>query len=161
MKTRCPSCGAVMSLDALVGHDAGRAALAAAFALGDDMGRAIVRYLGCFRSATRELSMDRVARLLDELVVDIELQRIERKGQVYRVPKEAWLWALAQVVEARDGGRLKLPLTGHGYLYEVLTSWRPAPSATVAQPASPAPAQRLSKTAAAVKALEERARGDR
>ncbi len=160
MKTRCPSCGAVMSLDALVGHDAGRAALAAAFALGDDMGRAIVRYLGCFRPATRELSMDRVARLLDELVVDIELQRIERKGQVYRVPKEAWLWALTQVVDARDAGRLKLPLGNHSYLHEVLTSWRPS-AMPIAQPDSPPPAQRLSKTAAAVKALEERARGER
>lgn len=159
MRTRCPGCGATLSLDALVAHDAAREALAAAFKLSGPLGGMTLRYLSLFRSESRDLSMDRVARLLGEILPDMEAQRISRSGQVHEAPLDAWLWAMTRAVEARDSGHLKLPLKGHGWLYEVLTTWRPAASQQlVAMPGSAPTSRTASKTLSAIAALEERAR---
>lgn len=125
MRTRCPSCGATLSLDALVAHDGAREALAAVFKIGGPLGAAVVRYLALFRPETRELTLDRVARLLGEIIPDIQAQRISRDGQVFEAPAEAWVWAIEQSLAARDAGRLKTPLKSHGWLYEVISSYRP------------------------------------
>lgn len=53
MRTRCPSCGATLSLDALVAHDGAREALAAVFKLSGPLGSAVVRYLALFRICDR------------------------------------------------------------------------------------------------------------
>ncbi len=81
MRTRCPSCGATLSLDALIAHDAAREALAAAFKLSGQLGSALVRYLALFRPESRELTMDRVARLVGDLLPDLQAQQISRNGQ--------------------------------------------------------------------------------
>ncbi|MDR3088106.1 MAG: hypothetical protein LBU45_09215 [Azoarcus sp.] len=115
MKTRCPCCGATLSLDALINHDAGRAALACAFKLGGDLGAALVRYLALFRPAERDLTFERVAKLLDPLLPDIENGSIVRRGQTWLAPRAAWTWAINQMCETHTAGRLTLPLKSHGY----------------------------------------------
>lgn len=159
MKTRCPACGATVSLDALLGHEAAREALALVFNLSGALGSAVARYLGLFRPARRELSMDRVAKLLGEILPDLQRGEIERDGHTHPAPHDAWIWAIGQALEARASGRLKLPLTGHGWLYEVISSWRPSAAPLGALvPAQAAPG-RTSKTLGAIAALEDRARG--
>ncbi len=153
MRTRCPSCGATLSLDALVAHDGAREALKVVFALGGPLGSAVVRYLSLFRPAKSELTMDRVAKILTELVPDLQAQRIQRGGQVFDAPAEAWVWAVEQSLIARDEGRLKTPLKGHGWLYEVVSSWRPAPGAVVADEGT-ARNRAASQTLAGIAALE-------
>ena len=106
MRTRCPSCGATLSLDALIAHDGAREALTAAFKLSGALGSALVRYLALFRPESRELTMDRVARLIGDLLPDLQAQRISRNGQVHDAPLEAWVWAIEQALAARDAGRL-------------------------------------------------------
>jgi hypothetical protein len=156
MKTRCPCCGATLSLDVLVAHEAARAALAYVFHMSGELGAAICRYLALFRPPQRELSMPRVARLLEQIVIDISAGAIERRGQTRLVPPQAWVWAIRQTMDAHAAGRLKTPLTGHGYLYEVLASWtQTEPAAASAMCAPPSAGQ--SKTARAIAALEERA----
>ncbi|MDR3087362.1 MAG: hypothetical protein LBU45_05360, partial [Azoarcus sp.] len=125
MKTRCPCCGTTLSLDTLIAHEDARAALACVFRLSGELGAAICRYLSLFRSAQRELSMDRVARLLKEILEDLDAGRIERGGKLYDAPPEAWVWAIKQALDARAAGRLKTPLSGHGWIHEVLTGWQP------------------------------------
>ena len=49
MKTRCPCCGATMSLDALLAHDDARDALRALVALGGELGKGAVIYAGMHR----------------------------------------------------------------------------------------------------------------
>ena len=111
-------------------------------------------WLGLFRPAQTELTFARVAKLLGELLPDIQAQRIERKGTVYDAPPAAWLWALQEVIASRDSGKLTLPLKSHGYLYEVISNYRPA-AVSVVTPAAPADAAPAasSKTGAAVSAL--------
>jgi len=159
MKTRCPSCGATVSLDALIAHEGARDALMAAFKLSGPLGAALVRYLALFRPDTRELSMDRVGKLLGELVPDIQSGRITRNGQIFDAPREAWIWAVEQALTARDSGRLKTPLKSHGWLYEVISSYRPSAAQLVNDAPSFGINSAASKTLVGLKALEDFKRG--
>jgi hypothetical protein len=120
MRVSCPSCGADMTLDVLLAHDEGRRALAAAMQLSPGLGARLMRYLGLFRPGTRQLTMDRVAALLAELLPMIEAGQVDRRGRLWPVAREARCAALDTVLEHRDAGRLTLPLKSHGYLLEVL-----------------------------------------
>lgn len=116
MKVRCPACGSSMSLDALVAHDGAREALALAFRLNGRLGKALLRYLALFRPAQRELSLDRVAKLLGELLPHIEAARVSRGGIDHAAPVDLWIAGLEQMTERQ----LDLPLKSHGYLLEVV-----------------------------------------
>lgn len=122
MRSRCPCCGTTSSLDVLVAHEDARAALAAAFQVSMPLGSALVRYLALFRPATRELTMARVATLTHELLPFIQAGSIPRKGRDWPVQSADWVQAVELTLAARDAGKLTLPLTGHGYLFEVLCS---------------------------------------
>ncbi|PPD34934.1 MAG: hypothetical protein CTY21_09445 [Methylomonas sp.] len=159
MKTRCPSCGAIASLDVLMGHDAARDALQLAFKISVPLGGALVRYLALFRPRQHELSMVRVAKLLSELSPDMQSRKITRDGVAYDAPVEAWLYAFEQAAIARDDGRLKTPLRGHGWLYEVISNWRPDAGAMSAAETSTATARKASKTLGGIAALEQFKRG--
>lgn len=148
MRLRCPCCGASMSLDALIAHDDARAALTALAALGDDLTRITLKYLGLFRPEKSELSFARVGKLVDDLLPDIRRGSIRRHGSEHPAPRAAWLWALQEVIGAR--ARLELPLRNHAYLYQVLTAWRPeAP-----RPAPGSGTTMVSRTDAGIAALE-------
>ncbi|MBK8163974.1 MAG: hypothetical protein IPK65_12835 [Gammaproteobacteria bacterium] len=108
MQITCAACGSVTSLDACVNHEGARAALAAALQVSPQLATALVRYLGLFRPAKRQLTMDRVARLLGELLPAIQSGRIERNGITYAAPVENWREAIEQ-------------MTNHGYLFEILS----------------------------------------
>lgn len=122
MRSRCPCCGTTASLDVLVTHEDARAALAAAFQVSMPLGSALVRYLALFRPATRELTMARVATLTHELLPSLQAGAIARKGRDWAVSADDWVQAIDLTLQARDAGKLTLPFTGHGYLFEVLWS---------------------------------------
>lgn len=70
------------------------------------------------------------------------------------------MWAIEQALAARDAGRLTLPLKSHGWLYEVISNWRPQAGQVVATGETrQALAKTPSKTLSAIAALEDRARG--
>lgn len=157
MRTRCINCGATLSLDALIANEGAREALAAAFKLSNQLGAATLRYLGLFRSSTRDLSLDRVARLLNELLPYIQSQTVVRNGVEFNAPTEAWIYAMNQAIEARDNGSLKLPLKTHGWLYEVVSSYKPPATSTgLVHSQFNNTNRNSSKTLAAVGALEAR-----
>ena len=122
MRSRCPCCGTTSSLDVLVAHEDARAALAAVFQVAQPLGTALVRYLGLHRPATRELTMARVATLVGELLPAIKSGSIPRKGRDWPVTPADWVLAVELTMQARDAGKLTLPLSSHGYLFEVLAS---------------------------------------
>ena len=132
MKVRCPTCGAVMSLDVLIAHDDAREALIALTGISDDLFKAVLRYLTLFRPAEKDLSFNRVSKLLGELAPMIRAGEIVRNRKAYPAPREAWIWATARCLEARDTGKLTLPLTGHGFLLENITFWSPEKTAGTA-----------------------------
>lgn len=124
MNTKCPNCGALHSLDSLLAADAAGELLGMVAALDADTGKAALRYLGLFRPAKSQLSFGRAAKLLGALMPDMQRQAISRGGVNYPAPAAAWLYGFQTALEARDTGRLKLPLKGHGWLYEVMAGWQ-------------------------------------
>lgn len=120
MRLTCPSCGAMSSLDALIGHKAARDAVIAALKLPAALGELLIHYVALFRPAQRQLSMARLAALLGELQPLIEAGRIERGGRIWVAPMDAWKSALEDMITKRD--KLTLPLKSHGYLLEIIAS---------------------------------------
>lgn len=137
MNVKCPNCGAVHSLDALINDAEASAVLKAVLEMDVELGKAAIRYIGLFRPAKSQLSWARTAKLLNELLPMIKAQEAARDGVCFPAPAEAWIHGFNETVNARDQGRLKTPLKSHGYLYEILAGWVGQPSAgkqTVNQP---------------------------
>ncbi|MDO4433997.1 MAG: hypothetical protein Q4B82_05385 [Alysiella sp.] len=124
MKTRCPCCGAENSLDALLAHDEAREAVWAVAQVGGELGRLAVQYIALFRPTKTALTFDRMAKLLNEILPDMQRQAITRDRVEYPAPLEAWVYGFREMLAKRSSGSLKLPLKSHGYLYEIIASWQ-------------------------------------
>ena len=124
MKTRCPCCGAENSLDALIGNDDARDAVLAVIAIGGELPKLAVQYIGLFRPAKTSLTWARTAKLLNDILPDIRRGAIMRERVEYPAPAEAWLYGFRELLARRNAGGLKLPLKSHGYLYEVIAGWQ-------------------------------------
>ena len=136
MNIKCPNCGAVHSLDSLINDADASAVLKAVLEMDAELGKAAIRYIGLFRPAKSQLSWARTAKLLNELLPMIKAQEAARDGVCFPAPTEAWIHGFNETVNARDQGRLKLPLKSHGYLLEIVSQWQgsglpsPQPSPT-------------------------------
>lgn len=136
MNIKCPNCGAVHSLDSLINDADASSVLRAVLEMDAEMGKAAIRYIGLFRPAKSQLSWARTAKLLKELLPMIKAQETARDGVCFPAPTEAWIHGFNETVNARDQGRLKLPLKSHGYLLEIISQWQgsgvpsPQPSPT-------------------------------
>lgn len=136
MNIKCPNCGAVHSLDSLINDAEASAVLKAVLEMDAELGKAAIRYIGLFRPAKSQLSWARTAKLLNELLPMIKAQEAVRDGVSSPAPAEAWIYGFNETVNARDQGRLKLPLKSHGYLLEIVSQWQgsglpsPQPSPT-------------------------------
>ena len=124
MKTRCPCCGAENSLDALIAHEGARQAMWAVAQMGGEVGKLAVQYIALFRPAKTALTFERMAKLLGELLPDMERGAISRNSLEYPAPPEAWIYGFRELLARRNAGSLKLPLKSHGYLYEVISGWQ-------------------------------------
>jgi hypothetical protein len=118
MQLSCPACGATFSLDAIIGHEGAREAVLAALQMPASLGKTLIQYVGLFRPAKRALSMDRLAKLLNELLPMISAAQVERNGTIYPAPADYWRNAMETMLAGRD--KLTLPLKSHGYLLEVI-----------------------------------------
>ncbi len=136
MHTKCPNCGAVHSLDSLISNNDASNVIAAAFELSGDLGKLLMRYCGLFRPGKNQLTFARLATLMNELLPDIKAQRIMRNGDVHEAPIDAWVYAMTVVMAKRDNQELKLPLKGHGLLYEIISNYKPDNSLSI-MPQSP------------------------
>lgn len=149
MRLRCPVCHAEAALEAWAEDEAAREMMALLSGLEATLGRALVAYLGLFRSGSRALSWERALRLARE-VLALEAEPLRLAA------------ALSQTVEQlrakRDGGDIR-PLSGHGYLKKVLAG-TPAVAAVEVlgrgEPArlAPQPVARPSATVDGVMRLE-------
>lgn len=116
----CPCCHAMVSLDAMVSDDEARALLAILAAWPAVVGRSYVRYLGLFRHASRAVSWGKLHRLTTELATQIREERVVRDGRTFPAPHAIWAEAMEELVERRGRPGFRLPLSGHGYLLEVV-----------------------------------------
>jgi len=116
----CPSCGGEMSLDVLVAHNELRRVLFDLLEKSLSCGSLVLRYVGLFRPAKNRMSADRFAKLIGQLLPDIQREAITHKGRDWPVPVDAWNAGLEAMLEKASAGKLQLPLENHNYLYAVL-----------------------------------------
>lgn len=154
MQIKCPNCGAIADIDLLITNDDARAALAAITAISGDISKAVIRYCGLFRPGKSQLSFARLAKLINELLPDIKSQRIERNGQLYEAPIAAWLHAINVMLAKRDNNELDLPLKSHGYLYEIISKYKPDSPLSAMPPTPPPTAPKAGKMSARAMALQ-------
>lgn len=145
---RCPVCHAALHLDALVQDEAGRELLGLFVALPEDLGRALVAYLGLWRPAKSDLSNARALALAREVLA--------LAGTNGRVALEAPLWTTVEALRAKGESRA---LRNHNYLRRVVED-ASANTGTV-MPGSnlKAATTPTSRTGAAMLALEQAKRG--
>ena len=156
----CPVCGTELDLLVLIAHDGAREALRCALELPAPLDKLAVQYAGLFRPKKRGLTADRVADLLGDVLGIVKAGEVMRNGSAHAAPPAVIAEAIRQMLDRRD--MLRLPLSGHGYLFEVISGISAAQAArsesTALVPVSPdeAPRRELnSKTSAAFSRLEQ------
>lgn len=116
----CPSCATALTFEALFAHDLDRRAFAHLAAVSVPLGARVLAYVGLFAPPKNRMTMARKARVITELLPDLQRQAITHSGRDWEAPLAAWAIAIDAMLNQRDAGKLRLPLTGHGYLYAIL-----------------------------------------
>ena len=114
----CPVCGAFGAPEIFLAEAIRREAIAKALRMPAPLAMQIQVYIGMFRPPQRGHSLDRVERLLGELLEPIEAGRVKVNGRNWPAPVEVWKAALDQMISRRD--KLTLPVKNHNYLFEVV-----------------------------------------
>ena len=118
----CPVCGAGLSLDHLFVDADNRAAVARLIAVALPLGGPLLQYTRLFSPPKTALTQRKQVRIILQLLPDLERGAITHRGRDWAVPLSVWAQGIDQMLQARDAGRLELPMKGHGYLYAILTS---------------------------------------
>jgi len=115
----CPACQVEMGLEAILGSDDARGvvALLARMPGSPSLRKALLRYVGLFAPAKRQIGWDRVEKLLGEVVEMMESGRVTRAGASYATPLDYWQAALDALFAMPT---LRRPLKSHGLLLEIL-----------------------------------------
>lgn len=116
----CPSCGGEMSLDVLLSHNELRQATFHLVEKSLSLGSLAMRYIALFRPAKNRMSADRWAKLITQLLPDLQRNAITHKGRDWQMPLESWKLGFEAMLEKAAAGKLVLPLENHNYLYTVL-----------------------------------------
>lgn len=117
---QCPACGAEMSLDVVMSHEVLRRATFDLLQMSLPLGALVMRYIALFRPAKNRMSPDRMAKLVGQIVPDMQRELIRHKGREWPAPRDSWRMALEAMLDKAAAGKLTLPLDSHGYLYTVI-----------------------------------------
>lgn len=116
----CPSCGAEMSLDVALTHEELRRAVHEVLAMSLPLGTLVMRYIALFKPEKNRLAPSRMAKLVLQLLPDMQAATITHKGRAWHMPAESWKLGLEAMLNKAAAGKLGLPLENHNYLYTVL-----------------------------------------
>ena len=130
---QCPACGAEMSLDVCLSHEALRRATFELLTISLPLGALVMRYIALFKPAKNRLSPDRMAKLVQQLLPDMQRCAINHKGREWHMPMTGWRAGLETMLEKAAADKLSLPLDNHQYLYTVLAGMADKVEATEEQ----------------------------
>ena len=116
----CPNCGSELLVEQLFGHAVDHRAFLHLAHISIPLGARVMQYLQLFAPAKNRLTMARKAKLIEQLLPDLQRQAINHNARDWDAPLAAWAIAIDGMLLQRDQGKLRLPLTGHGYLYAVI-----------------------------------------
>lgn len=118
----CPVCGTTISMEHLLINADDRSVVLRLLAMGTPIGAAVGQYTRLFDPPKSRLTMRKQARIVKELVPDIERRAITHRGRDWAVPLPMWEAGIDQMLDARNAGKLDLPMTSHRYLYAILAA---------------------------------------
>ncbi len=118
----CPMCGTHLDIGHLIVAADERAAFLRVLELADPLKGCLTKYIYLFAPPKTALTQRKQARILLSLLPDLERRAIHHAGRDWAAPLKLWEQGIDQMLQARDAGRLELPLKGHGYLYTILSS---------------------------------------
>lgn len=116
----CPLCGNELTMAQIFSNEESQRAFAALATVCIPLGGRVMQYLTLFTPPKTRLTIPKQAKLIMQLVPDLQRQAITFNGRDWRVPLSAWAEGIDQMLGLRDAGRLELPMAGHKYLYRVL-----------------------------------------
>jgi hypothetical protein len=122
----CPVCRNVLTIETVFAHEGVRDAIQALANLHPQASllmRPTLGYVGLFAPAKTAMRYERIASLLTELTAMIRSAQIERNGQTYVAPMDYFRMAMEEMLSRRDAGALRLPLSSHGYLLEIIVGY--------------------------------------
>ena len=129
----CPVCRNQLTWETIFAHHGVRDAMLAlvnAHPSASKLLRPLLGYAGLFAPEKTAMRYERIAALLDELVAMIRESQLKRDGTVYAAPLDYWINAFNEVLARRDAGTLRLPLSSHGYLIEIIVGYSKKADAT-------------------------------
>ncbi|MBK9442575.1 MAG: hypothetical protein IPN53_15260 [Comamonadaceae bacterium] len=118
----CPICGTTLSMEHLLINADDRAAVLRLISFSTSIGASVGQYIRLFDPPKTRLTMRKQVRIVLQLLPDIERRAITHRGRDWAVPLAVWEAGIDQMLQARDAGRLDLPMKGHGYLYAILVA---------------------------------------
>lgn len=122
----CPVCRNPLTWDVVFAHQGVREAMIAlvnAHPDGKKLLRPLLSYIGLFSPQKSAMRYERIAALANELVGMIGKAQIERNGRIYSAPTDYWQEAMNEIVNRHHAGSLRVPLTSHGYLLEIIAGY--------------------------------------
>jgi len=145
--TRCPTCHARISLDALLEDESGSQVLQLLYKMPDHLAHALIPYMSLFRPRKRDLSNSRLLRLMREtLALSEDTTRLATA-----------LNETVQSLRAKQDqlpAELLKPLANHNYLKRVLESTQATTALTTVQTGIQPPSRTVSKTAQGIDLLK-------
>lgn len=123
---KCPVCRNQLTWETIFAHEGVREAMVAlvnAHPSGSKLLRPLLGYVGLFSPVKTAMRYERIAVLLNELVSMINSSQVHRDGTVFAAPLDYWINAMNEVLARRDAEALRLPLTSHGYLIEIIAGY--------------------------------------
>ena len=118
----CPMCGTHLELGHLLVDAENRAAFLRLMAVATPLAGYLEKYVYLFSPPKTSLTLRKQARIILQLLPDLERRAITHRGRDWAVPLSLWEAGIDQMLSLRDAGKLELPMTGHKYLYAILTS---------------------------------------
>lgn len=123
----CPVCRNPLTWDIVFAHQGVRDAVLAlvnASSEGRKLLRPMLAYITLFAPSKTAMRYERVASLANELVAMITPATLERGGRIWPAPQDYWRQGFEEVVQRAHGNNgLRLPLSSHGYLLEVVMGY--------------------------------------
>lgn len=117
----CTVCGTDLDLAALFAHADDQRALARLVAVSVPLGARVLLYVSLFKPEKQNLTAAKKIKLILQLLPDLERKAIAYKGRDWDAPLAAWAQAIDGMIDARNAGRLELPMKNHNYLYSTLS----------------------------------------
>lgn len=118
----CPVCGTALALDHLFVDADNRAAVARLIEVALPIGARLLQYTRLFAPPKTALTQRKQVRIILQLLPDLERRAITHRGRDWAVPLPTWAQGIDQMLQARDAGKLDLPMSGHKYLYAILVA---------------------------------------